>query len=56
MIIETAGKILESNNLCDHCLGRLFAKLGRGTNGRGGRRYASSSTWNAPLRGGCPPL
>jgi len=36
MIVEKAGEVLEVHNLCDHCLGRLFARLGKGTNeGRG---------------------
>lgn len=29
-IIEKTIKILSKHSLCDHCLGRLFAKLGRG--------------------------
>ncbi|CAB49759.1 tRNA pseudouridine(54/55) synthase Pus10 [Pyrococcus abyssi] len=37
MIIEKAGKILEEHNLCNHCLGRMFAKLGKGTNEERGR-------------------
>ncbi|WP_456367954.1 tRNA pseudouridine(54/55) synthase Pus10 [Thermococcus sp.] len=32
MIIEKAEEVLEKHNLCNHCLGRLFAKLGKGTN------------------------
>jgi len=37
MIIEKAEKVLESYELCDHCLGRLFAGLGRGTNEERGK-------------------
>ncbi len=37
MILETAGTVLEKHQLCDHCLGRLFARLGRGTNEERGR-------------------
>lgn len=32
MIIEKTEKVLENHELCNHCLGRLFAKLGKGTN------------------------
>ncbi|WP_297072465.1 tRNA pseudouridine(54/55) synthase Pus10 [Thermococcus sp.] len=32
MIIEKAEEVLEKHELCNHCLGRLFAKLGKGTN------------------------
>ena len=37
MIVEKAEKVLEKHRLCDHCLGRLFAKLGKGTNEERGR-------------------
>ncbi|WP_456421287.1 tRNA pseudouridine(54/55) synthase Pus10 [Thermococcus sp.] len=37
MIVENAGEILERHHLCNHCLGRLFAKLGKGTNEERGR-------------------
>jgi len=37
MIVEKAEAVLEEHKLCDHCLGRLFAKLGRGTNEERGR-------------------
>jgi len=37
MIIERAEKVLEVHGLCDHCLGRLFGKLGKGTNENRGR-------------------
>ncbi|WP_457741730.1 tRNA pseudouridine(54/55) synthase Pus10 [Thermococcus sp.] len=37
MILETAEKALEGHKLCNHCLGRLFAKLGKGTNEERGR-------------------
>ncbi|MDV3104749.1 tRNA pseudouridine(54/55) synthase Pus10 [Thermococcus waiotapuensis] len=37
MIIEKASKALEKHELCNHCLGRLFAKLGKGTNEERGR-------------------
>ncbi|MEM4476186.1 MAG: hypothetical protein QXG07_02745, partial [Desulfurococcaceae archaeon] len=29
-ILDDAAKILEKYPLCNHCLGRLYAKLGRG--------------------------
>ncbi|WP_461866970.1 tRNA pseudouridine(54/55) synthase Pus10 [Thermococcus sp.] len=32
MIIEKAERVLEEYNLCNHCLGRLFAKAGKGKN------------------------
>ncbi|ASJ06852.1 tRNA pseudouridine(54/55) synthase Pus10 [Thermococcus pacificus] len=37
MITEKAGRVLEKYELCDHCLGRLFARLGKGTNEERGR-------------------
>ena len=37
MIVEKAERILEEHKLCDHCLGRLFAKLGKGTNEERGK-------------------
>ena len=37
MIVEKAGEVLERHGLCDHCLGRLFARLGKGTNEERGR-------------------
>ena len=37
MIVEKAEAVLEEHKLCDHCLGRLFAKLGRGTNEERGK-------------------
>jgi len=37
MIVEKAEKVLEGHKLCDHCLGRLFAKLGKGTNEERGK-------------------
>ncbi len=36
MILEKSAQVVEKYELCDHCLGRLFAKLGKGTDeGRG---------------------
>lgn len=32
MIVNKAEEVLENHSLCNHCLGRLFAKLGKGTN------------------------
>ncbi|NJE84667.1 tRNA pseudouridine(54/55) synthase Pus10 [Thermococcus sp. CX2] len=32
MIVKKAEEVLENHSLCNHCLGRLFAKLGKGTN------------------------
>ncbi|EEB74691.1 tRNA pseudouridine(54/55) synthase Pus10 [Thermococcus sp. AM4] len=37
MIVEKAERVLEEHKLCDHCLGRLFAKLGKGTNEERGK-------------------
>lgn len=37
MIIEKAREILEKHPLCNHCLGRMFAKLGKGTNEERGK-------------------
>ncbi len=37
MILEKAERILEKHELCDHCLGRLFAMLGKGTNEERGK-------------------
>ncbi len=37
MIVEKASEVLERHQLCDHCLGRLFAKLGKGTNEKRGK-------------------
>ncbi|AAL81263.1 tRNA pseudouridine(54/55) synthase Pus10 [Pyrococcus furiosus DSM 3638] len=37
MILEKAREILEEHQLCNHCLGRLFGKLGKGTNEERGR-------------------
>jgi len=37
MIVEKAEEVLERHQLCNHCLGRLFARLGRGTNEERGR-------------------
>ncbi|NJE60838.1 tRNA pseudouridine(54/55) synthase Pus10 [Thermococcus sp. 21S7] len=54
MIIETAGRILESHELCDHCLGRLFAKLGRGTNEERGRAIRFVLNMERSARGLAP--
>ncbi|WP_297498840.1 tRNA pseudouridine(54/55) synthase Pus10 [Thermococcus sp.] len=37
MIVERADEVLEKYGLCDHCLGRLFARLGKGTNEERGK-------------------
>ncbi|ACJ15890.1 RNA-binding protein [Thermococcus onnurineus NA1] len=37
MIVEKAEKVLKAHSLCDHCLGRLFARLGRSTNEERGK-------------------
>ncbi|NJE48829.1 tRNA pseudouridine(54/55) synthase Pus10 [Thermococcus sp. 9N3] len=37
MIVEKAERVLEEHKLCDHCLGRLFARLGKGTNEERGK-------------------
>ena len=37
MIIEKAERILENHELCNNCLGRCFAKLGKGKNSERGK-------------------
>ncbi|AEC52554.1 hypothetical protein PNA2_1639 [Pyrococcus sp. NA2] len=37
MILEKASKILEKHQLCNRCLGRMFAKLGKGSNEERGK-------------------
>ncbi|ASJ17043.1 tRNA pseudouridine(54/55) synthase Pus10 [Thermococcus chitonophagus] len=37
MILEKAKEVLEEYGLCNHCLGRLFAKLGTGSNEERGK-------------------
>ena len=37
MIIEKAAEVLEKHKLCNHCIGRGFAKLGKGSNEERGR-------------------
>ncbi|WP_048147896.1 tRNA pseudouridine(54/55) synthase Pus10 [Palaeococcus ferrophilus] len=37
MILERAEELLKTQKLCNHCLGRAFAKLGKGTNEERGR-------------------
>ncbi|MBP1912339.1 tRNA pseudouridine(54/55) synthase Pus10 [Thermococcus stetteri] len=55
MIVEKASEVLERYQLCDHCLGRLFAKLGKGTNEERGKaiRFVLSME---RARGGLPPI
>jgi tRNA pseudouridine synthase 10 len=55
MIIERAERVLESRGLCDHCLGRLFAKLGKGTNEERGRAIRFVLNMERSRRG-LPPL
>ncbi|ASA77237.1 tRNA pseudouridine(54/55) synthase Pus10 [Thermococcus sp. 5-4] len=55
MIIENAERVLESHRLCDHCLGRLFAKLGRGTNEERGRAIRFVLNMERSKRG-LPPI
>ncbi|NJE75663.1 tRNA pseudouridine(54/55) synthase Pus10 [Thermococcus sp. ES12] len=55
MIIERAERVLESRRLCDHCLGRLFAKLGKGTNEERGRAIRFVLNMER-CRRGLPPL
>jgi len=51
MILETAEKALEKHKLCNHCLGRLFAKLGKGTNEERGRAIRFTLNMERSLRG-----
>ncbi|ASJ08923.1 tRNA pseudouridine(54/55) synthase Pus10 [Thermococcus siculi] len=55
MITEKAERVLENYRLCDHCLGRLFAKLGKGTNEERGRaiRFVLNMERSAK---GLPPI
>src|SRR4030042_91243 len=47
-ILETAMEMLEKHALCDHCLGRQFAMLGRGIdNGDRGKALKLSLTLQA---------
>ncbi|WP_457750740.1 tRNA pseudouridine(54/55) synthase Pus10 [Thermococcus sp.] len=51
MILERAEKALEGHKLCNHCLGRLFAKLGKGTNEERGRAIRFTLNMERSLRG-----
>ncbi|WP_297464922.1 tRNA pseudouridine(54/55) synthase Pus10 [Thermococcus sp.] len=55
MIVKKAGEVLERYGLCDHCLGRLFARLGKGTNEERGRaiRFVLNMERSAK---GLPPM
>ncbi len=55
MIVEKAGEVLGRHRLCDHCLGRLFARLGKGTNEERGRaiRFVLNMERSAE---GLPPI
>ncbi|ASJ03236.1 pseudouridine synthase [Thermococcus profundus] len=55
MIAEKAEKILEKHNLCNHCLGRLFASLGKGTNEDRGRAIRFVINMERSARG-LPPI
>jgi tRNA pseudouridine synthase 10 len=55
MIIENAERVLESHRLCDHCLGRLFARLGRGANEERGRAIRFVLNMERSKRG-LPPI
>ena len=55
MIIERAEGVLEVHELCDHCLGRLFAKLGTGTNEARGRAIRFVLNMERSERG-LPPI
>jgi len=55
MIIEKAGDVLERHNLCNHCLGRLFAKLGKGTNEERGKAIRFVLNMERSARG-LPPI
>ncbi len=55
MIVEKAGEVLERHELCNHCLGRLFARLGKGTNEERGKaiRFVLNMERSAE---GLPPI
>ncbi len=55
MIIENAEMVLKSRGLCNHCLGRLFAKLGRGANEERGRAIRFVLNMERSRRG-LPPI
>jgi len=55
MIVEKAHEVLERHDLCDHCLGRLFAQLGKGTNEERGRAIRFVINMERSARG-LPPL
>ncbi len=55
MITEKAGEVLEKHSLCNHCLGRLFAKLGKATNEERGKAIRLVLNMERSLRG-LPPL
>ncbi|NJE30875.1 tRNA pseudouridine(54/55) synthase Pus10 [Thermococcus sp. 18S1] len=55
MIIEKAAEVLESHELCDHCLGRLFAGLGKGTNEERGKAVRFVLNMERSARG-LPPI
>ncbi len=51
MIIEKAEKVLEEYPLCNHCLGRLFAKLGKGENSKRGASIRLIVNMEREIRG-----
>ncbi|WP_457742687.1 tRNA pseudouridine(54/55) synthase Pus10 [Thermococcus sp.] len=51
MIVEKAERVLEEHKLCDHCLGRLFAKLGKGTNEDRGKAIRFVLNMERSIRG-----
>lgn len=51
MILETAEKALERHELCNHCLGRLFARLGKGTNEERGKAIRFTLNMERSARG-----
>lgn len=54
MIVEKAGEILKRHELCDHCLGRLFARLGKGTNEERGKAIRFVLNMERSARGLAP--
>ncbi|WP_297490705.1 tRNA pseudouridine(54/55) synthase Pus10 [Thermococcus sp.] len=55
MIVERAEEVLEAHKLCDHCLGRLFSQLGKGTNEERGKAIRFVLNMERSSKG-LPPL
>lgn len=54
MIIEKAAEVLERHELCNHCLGRGFAKLGKGSNEERGNAIRFVLNMERELKGKAP--